>query len=195
MTFPKDRRIVDGNLHDLITAIATNDDSEMYPVEKFDAHVNNVRHAAISIFVFNGPQLLLQKRAETKYHSGGLWANTVCSHPRWKESVATCASRRLEEELGWQIPMEKFGEISYQARVGELFENEFVHLFYGEFDARIDIEQFNRDEVCEVKWQTIPEVLRLIEENPESFTQWFIIYMTKYRDMIDDLILDPLTRS
>ncbi|ASJ71994.1 Isopentenyl-diphosphate Delta-isomerase [Granulosicoccus antarcticus IMCC3135] len=180
--------VIDNNLNDLITAINVDDDSAAYPVKKLDAHLNNIRHAAISIFVFNGSRMLLQKRAETKYHSGGLWANTVCSHPRWMESFSACAGRRQEEELGWQVPVRKFGEISYQARVGELFENEFVHCFYGQFDESIDVEQYNRDEVCEVKWLTIPEAILQIEQYPENYTQWFKIYMTKHRQMIDALL-------
>ena len=185
-----DRQVIDSNLDDLITAVNADDDSAAYPVRKLDAHINNIRHAAISIFVFDGTRMLLQKRAETKYHSAGLWANTVCSHPRWNESFASCAGRRLEEELGWQVPVEKFGEISYQAQVGELFENEFVHCFYGQFDESIDVRQYNRDEVCDIKWLTIPEAMRQIELHPERYTEWFRIYMTRHRQMIDALLCD-----
>lgn len=190
MTPSLNRNVIDSNLNDLITAVNADDDSPAYPIPKLDAHVNNVRHAAISIFVFKGSRMLLQKRAETKYHSGGLWANTVCSHPRWNESVSACAGRRLEEELGWQIPVEKFGEISYQARVGELFENEFVHCFYGQFDDELDVRKYNREEVCDVRWLSIPEALHLIEIEPASFTEWFKIYMTKHRAMIDALLCE-----
>ena len=187
------RHVIDSNLNDLITAINVDDDSAAYPVKKLEAHINNIRHAAISIFVFNGSRMLLQKRAETKYHSGGLWANTVCSHPRWNESFKSCAGRRLEEELGWQVPVEKFGEISYQAQVGELFENEFVHCFYGQFNDALDVDQYNRDEVCDVQWLTIPEAMLEIEQHPENYTQWFKIYMTKHREMIDALLCDGVT--
>ncbi|MGQ7848410.1 isopentenyl-diphosphate Delta-isomerase [Granulosicoccus sp. 3-233] len=186
-------RIIDSNLDDLITAVSVEDDTAAYPIRKLDAHLNNIRHAAISIFVFNGNRMLLQKRAETKYHSGGLWANTVCSHPRWNESYLACADRRQKEELGWQVPVEKFGEISYQARVGELFENEFVHCFYGQFDEANDVENYNRNEVCDVQWMTIPETLLQIEQHPENYTQWFKIYMTEHRQMIDALLCEQVS--
>ena len=45
-------------------------------------------------------ELLLQRRAFKKYHSGGLWTNTCCSHPRPGENVSEAAVRRLEEEMG-----------------------------------------------------------------------------------------------
>lgn len=187
-----DSTVIDGNLHDLITAVNEHDNSAAYPVEKLDAHVNNIRHAAISIFVFDGSHMLLQQRARTKYHSGGLWANAVCSHPRWQESARACAGRRLEEELGWSVPVVKFGEISYQAQVGALYENEFVHCFHGRFDRRIDVRQYNSEEVCDVKWLTIAEAVRQIERHPDDFTEWFKIYMTEHRHMIDALLSEPL---
>jgi isopentenyl-diphosphate delta-isomerase len=180
--------VIDNNLRELITAIGVDADSGNYPIEKLDAHLRDVQHIAISIFVFRGSEMLLQKRADTKYHSGGLWANTVCSHPRWQESPTSCAGRRLEEELGWSIPVKKFGEIVYHAQVGELYENEHVHCFYGWFDQSQDISAFNRDEVSDVKWLSIPDILQAIEKNPEDFTEWFKIYIAEYRDMIKAII-------
>lgn len=180
--------VIDNNLKELITAIDTDGKPSHYPIEKLDAHVRDVRHIAISIFVFRGSEMLLQKRADTKYHSGGLWANTVCSHPRWRESVIACAKRRLQEELGWNIPVKEFGEITYHAQVGDLYENEHVHCFFGQFDERHDISVFNRDEVSEVKWLPIPAILQQITQHPESFTEWFKIYMANHRDMIKAVI-------
>ena len=56
-------------------------------MEKQEAHIKGLMHRAFSIFVFNDKnELLLQKRAIDKYHSGGLWTNTCCSHPRKNET-------------------------------------------------------------------------------------------------------------
>lgn len=170
--------IIDNNLHELITGIK---DDAFYPVEKLDAHERNVPHMAISIFVFDEQRLLLQKRAATKYHSGGLWANTVCSHPRWQETAANCAQRRLSEELGWKLPLQSIGEINYEAQVGALFENEQVHCFTGQFDRSISTDQFNRDEVSDIKWLTIDEILSEINFYPDIYTEWFKIYMDQHR--------------
>lgn len=173
--------IIDSNLHELITGIQ---DDSFYPIEKLDAHLRNVPHVAISIFIFDGHRLLLQRRATTKYHSGGLWANTVCSHPRWQESTLDCAQRRLGEELGWQLPLKGVGEIRYNMPIGELFENEQVHCFIGQFDHSIDTDIFNRNEVSEVKWMSVKEILEAIGTEPEMFTEWFKIYMTQYRELL-----------
>jgi len=173
--------IIDNNLYELITGIEAD---SLYPVEKLDAHERNVPHVAISIFVFDGPRLLLQKRASTKYHSGGLWANTVCSHPRWQETTADCAQRRLNDELGWQLPLKSIGEINYEAQVGTLFENEHVHCFIGQFDRSINTDVFNRDEVSDIKWLTVEEILEDIALQPKQYTEWFKIYMQQHRSLL-----------
>jgi len=162
--------IIDSNLRELITGIGDDKAGKHYPIEKLDAHVRNVPHVAISIFVFHDQRLLLQKRADTKYHSGGLWANTVCSHPRWNEDAKLCALRRLHEELGWEVPLKEFGSIDYTARVGKLYENEHVHCFYGELDEAELPAEFNPDEVSATQWLTIPEILEQMASNPELFS-------------------------
>ena len=173
--------IIDNNLHELITGIKGD---TLYPVEKLDAHERNVPHVAISIFVFDEQRLLLQQRAATKYHSGGLWANTVCSHPRWQEAAADCAQRRLVDELGWTLPLQSIGKITYEAQVGALFENEQVHCFTGQFDRSISTDQFNRDEVADIKWLTVDEILNDIATNPDSYTEWFKIYLKHHRALL-----------
>ncbi len=185
---PPASALQDTGLHEKICAFDQTDRSRSYPIDKLEAHINNIPHMAISIFVFDGDKLLLQQRASTKYHSAGLWANTVCSHPRWKETHAECAVRRLQEELGWKIPLREFGQIDYAAQVGELYENEQVHCFYGQFDARIDVTDFNPGEVSDVEWLTIPEIEDRISQRPELFTEWFKIYMHSHKPMIASLI-------
>jgi len=173
--------IIDSNLHELITGIR---DGCPYPIEKLAAHERNVPHVAVSIFIFDGKRLLLQKRAITKYHSGGLWANTVCSHPRWQESTTDCAQRRLGEELGWSLPLKPIGTIHYSMPVGDLYENEQVHCFAGQFNHSINTDQFNRDEVSEIKWMSVDDILHAINTDPEAYTEWFKIYMTQHRELL-----------
>ena len=105
------------------------------PHRKHDAHVKKARHLAISIFIVDGTRLLLQRRARTKYHAGGLWSNTCCSHPLWGEGFEQCAHRTLQHELGFDVPLREFGVVEYEAPVGTLFENEIVHCFRGTVTA------------------------------------------------------------
>ncbi|OED36495.1 hypothetical protein AB833_27510 [Chromatiales bacterium (ex Bugula neritina AB1)] len=163
----------------------------LYAIDKLQAHLANVRHLAISIFVVSGSSLLIQRRASTKYHSANLWANTVCSHPRWQETPEHCAQRRLQEELGWTVPLKPFGQIDYAAQVGELYENEQVHCFWGRFDESIDTANFNTREVGAVNWLTIPEILQQMDQQPQTFTEWFKIYMTNHHEMISTALQQP----
>ena len=104
------------NTHPIIIPAIAGDGS-LYPVEKLKAHVDGLFHLAISIFVFDGDHLLIQKRASSKYHCGGLWANTCCSHPYWDEPIDRCARRRLREELGFNVPLSRRRVVEYSADV------------------------------------------------------------------------------
>jgi isopentenyl-diphosphate delta-isomerase len=183
----------DIGLHEKIIAFDTQ--GEQYPIDKLEAHQHNVPHMAISIFVFDGEHLLIQQRAETKYHSAGLWANTVCSHPRWDETAGNCATRRLNEELGCATELTAFGNINYAAQVGELYENEQVHCFYGQLKSRREADDFNPIEVAAIDWLTIPQIIDKINQHPDIFTEWFKIYMTTHRDMINAVIQKASERS
>lgn len=149
-----------------------------YPIEKLDAHQRDIRHVALSVFLFDGQKLLLQQRAIGKYHSGGLWANSCCSHPRWQEDVGNAARRRLGEELGISTPLTHMGELDYHADVGGgLSENEHVHVFHGRYQGPL---RPNPEEVMATRWITVPDLQREIEAAPEKFTAWLRIYCRQH---------------
>jgi isopentenyl-diphosphate Delta-isomerase len=123
--------------------VLVNDDDEVIGVaEKLAAHLSGDLHRAFSIFVFNSAaQLLLQKRAASKYHSKGLWSNTCCGHPRPGESIEEASRRRLYEEMGFECEVRQVFALTYFAELdGGLFEHEYDHVFVGQFDgARLPI--------------------------------------------------------
>jgi isopentenyl-diphosphate Delta-isomerase len=159
-------------------------DGSLYPIEKMKAHREASFHLAISVFVFSKGALLLQRRALTKYHCGGLWANTVCTHPHWGESVEAAANRRLQEELGFDLPLQETRIVEYEADVGNgLFEHEKVHMFLGEADQNTIRITPNPEEVAEARWVTAEELHRELKQQPERFTPWFRIYVERYPDL------------
>ncbi|MBO9424011.1 MULTISPECIES: isopentenyl-diphosphate delta-isomerase [Stappiaceae] len=163
----------------IIPAVAP--DGSFYPVEKLQAHIDGVLHLAVSVFVFDGDHLLIQKRAAGKYHCGGQWANTCCSHPHWDESVETCAERRLMDELGFTLPLTRHQTVEYEASVGEgLKEHERVTLFSAQVDRNKLIVAPNPDEVEDVRWVTAADLHREVLENPNTFTPWFRIYLGRF---------------
>ena len=170
----------------VIPAIA--DDGSLFPIGKLEAHRRGRRHLAVSVFVFAGDLLLIQKRAEGKYHCGGQWANTCCTHPHWNESPADCARRRLFEEIGLVLELEPRAVVDYRAEVGNgLIENERVHVFRGNVTAPLDVSGFDRQEVAEVAWIDQRELRAQVRRTPDHFTPWIRIYLDRW----DELALRP----
>ncbi len=166
----------------LIPGIAA--DGSLYPIEKMEAHRAGAFHLAVSVFVFSRGELLIQRRALGKYHCGGQWANTCCTHPHWGESVEDAASRRLFEELGATAPLHETRIVDYRADVGnDLVENEHVHMFTGEVDRDRFHTRPDPAEVAEVRWIGAVQLRREIEATPLAFTPWFRIYVSRFPDL------------
>ena len=145
-------------------------------------HQKGLLHRAFSIFIFNSNhQLLLQKRAISKYHSGGLWTNTCCSHPREGEETINAANRRLIEEMGIKTNLRKVFDFIYKAELdNELTENEFDHVFYGIYNEDPII---NTEEADDFKWIDMETLNNDIAINGQNYTVWFKIafdYFYKY---------------
>ncbi|MEE9313043.1 MAG: NUDIX domain-containing protein [Rhizobiaceae bacterium] len=158
-----------------------NPDGSLYPIEKIEAHVKGLHHLAISVFIFAGDELLIQRRALNKYHCPGQWANSCCTHPHFGEDVKVAATRRLREELGFQTEIQERLIVEYSADVGnQLWERERVHMFRAEVEKDQVRLTLNPDEVCETRWLTAEEVRRDIEQTPETYTPWFRIYIAQY---------------
>jgi isopentenyl-diphosphate Delta-isomerase len=167
----------------LIPAIATDD--SLYPIEKLEAHRLGQLHLAISAFVFSRGRLLIQRRALSKYHCPGMWANTVCTHPHWGEAPDAAAQRRLMEELGFSIPLTEQRIVEYRADVGQgLTEHERVHMYTADVDESQLVIAPNPDEVMETRWASAAELRREIDHGPEAFTPWFRIYLRRFPDLI-----------
>lgn len=155
-------------------------DGILTPVEKLEVHRRGLRHLAVSVFVMNGSRTLLQRRALGKYHTPGLWTNSCCTHPRWGEDPATCAARRLNEELGISnLTLLRAGGIEYRAEVGNgLIEHEVVDLFVAEAPETLTFAS-NPDEVIETAWVSLAELSRRIQAEPARFTPWLRIYLAE----------------
>lgn len=147
-------------------------DNVLGSMPKLQAHREGRLHRAISVFVFNrAGEMLLQRRARGKYHSGGLWTNACCSHPRAGEKPHRAAVRRLQEEMGLECPLDYSFSFLYRAELqGGLTEHELDHVFVGELDQDPVPDPH---EVSEWRWVPVERVRRELAENPESYTAWF----------------------
>ncbi|MTH98785.1 isopentenyl-diphosphate delta-isomerase [Roseibium sp. RKSG952] len=166
----------------IIPAIAA--DGSLFPVEKLQAHRDALFHLAVSVFVFDDDALLIQKRAASKYHCGGLWANTCCSHPYWNEDLKTCAERRLKEELGFTVPLTEKRVVEYSADVGEgLHEHEKVTMFTASVNRHeLDLHP-DPEEVSVTRWLRPDQLRAEIAAAPGAFTPWLRIYVERFPEL------------
>lgn len=154
-------------------------DQEQGLMEKMEAHRQGLLHRAFSVFVLNEKgELMVQQRAKEKYHSGTLWTNTCCSHPRAGETAEQAAHRRLMEEMGFDCPIKKVLEFTYRAELDKgMIEHEYDHLFIGEYNGEPNL---NPEEVMDWKWMRIDELSADIQDRPEQYTAWFKIIWKQF---------------
>ena len=150
------------------------EDNEVGVMEKMQVHQLGLLHRAFSIFIFNGyGEMLLQQRADQKYHNGGLWTNTCCSHPFPGETTLVAAQRRLRQEMGFSADLRKLFDFTYKATFENgLTEHEFDHVFIGKYDGVINPDPL---EVKSFSYRNINLITSQVESSPNEFTPWFRI--------------------
>lgn len=166
--------------------LVNKDDEEIGYGEKLQVHLQGQLHRAFSLFIVNKDyEVLIQKRAHNKYHSGGLWTNACCSHPRKGEVIEISIRKRVFEELGLDISdsvfyeINKLGKFKYFKQFDECAEHEIDHVFVMHVDSRIEVHP-NMDEVEDIKWINLWDLGELMLSNPEDFTAWFFAVFNMY---------------
>jgi len=157
-------------------------DEQIGLMPKLEAHQKGLLHRAFSIFIFNQRgQLMMQQRALDKYHSGGLWTNTCCSHPIANESTEETARKRLSEEMGIACDLKPVTKFIYKAELGNgLIEHEYDHVFIGYSN---DDPILNKNEANAWKWMDIDVLKEEINSKPDLYTAWLkpaLEHLTNY---------------
>jgi len=162
-----------------LVILVNENDEQIGTMPKMEAHEKALLHRAFSVFIFNKDnKLMLQQRAEHKYHSPLLWTNTCCSHQREGESNLEAGKRRLMEEMGFVADLEESISFIYKAPFENgLTEHEYDHILIGYFDKEPNI---NLDEVADWKWMDLEEVKTDIQNHPLIYTEWFKIIFQKF---------------
>ena len=160
--------------------LVNENDEEIGTMEKMEAHQKGLLHRAFSIFIFNSKgELLLQQRASGKYHNGGLWTNTCCSHPLPGEAVLPAANRRLLEEMGFTTFLSHvFNFIYHAAFANGLIEHEYDYVFTGIYDGKIKIAESEVGDYC---FKTINDIEASLQTHPQKFTEWFKIALPQIK--------------
>jgi isopentenyl-diphosphate delta-isomerase len=166
------------------------DDGRLDTFEKIEAHRRGLLHRAVSVFIFSDRnELLLQRRAASKYHSPSKWSNTCCTHPLPGEIPLMAAQRRLIEEMGLVVVLTEVFTFSYLADVGGgLIENEFDHVFFGTSNQSPDPDP---TEVSDWDWVTIKDLEEELSRNPHKFTPWLRqCFSEVVKHKLNDLTID-----
>lgn len=139
---------------------------------KQEVHEQGLLHRAFSVFLFNSKgEMLLQQRADEKYHSPGLWTNTCCSHPFYGERLEEAVHRRLMEEMGLRCDVQFVFQFQYRADLDQgMIEHELDHVFLGITD---NIPSPDSKEVKSWKYWPLEELVSAVKEHPSLFTVWF----------------------
>ena len=163
--------------------IVDKNDNQIGLMPKLDAHKKGILHRAFSVFVLNNNnEIMLQKRAYNKYHSGGLWTNTCCSHQREGENSIEAGKRRLLEEMGFETELKIITSFIYKVEFENgLTEHELDYLLIGKFFKSPVI---NKQEVADWKWMKIELIADDIKLNPNNYTSWFKIIFDKFQNKI-----------
>jgi isopentenyl-diphosphate delta-isomerase len=157
--------------------LVDDNDAEVGREEKMETHRRGLLHRAFSVMLVQGDKILLHRRALEKYHSGGLWSNACCGHPRPGETVEAGARRRLFEEMGIDCPqLEWRAKTHYSCPLdGGMSENEIVHLLFAEYDGPIEPDP---GEVMDWAWRDLATFRAEAQASPD-YTYWLKTYVAR----------------
>ncbi len=153
-------------------------DEQVGTMDKMEAHRRALLHRAFSVFIFSSKgEMLLQQRSQNKYHSGGLWTNACCSHPLPGETTMEGAERRLREELGFTLALNKAFEFIYKTVFDNgLTEYEYDHVFIGQYEGAIYPDP---EEVSDYCYKSIEDIRISLSSHSHKYTEWFKIAFPK----------------
>ena len=162
-------------------------DEEVGTMPKMEAHIEGKLHRAFSVFVFNTEgQLLLQQRAADKYHSGGKWSNTCCSHPRPGEDTLDAAHRRLFEEMGMTCELNEAFSFIYKVEMdGGLTEHEYDHVYVGISDVP---PVPNSAEVAAYCYEKMSELEEKLTNESDQYSEWLKICFSRVNNIYHLLV-------
>lgn len=153
------------------------DDQEIGQMDKLEGHQKGALHRAFSVLIYNSKgEMLIQQRAKTKYHSGGLWSNACCSHPKPGEAMEDAVQRRLIEELNINLTPRFSHKFIYKVMFpNNLIEHELDHVYIGKFDGE---PEANKEEIADWKYISKEELRKDIEQNPDHYSHWFKLILS-----------------
>lgn len=139
-------------------------------MDKEEAHDKNLLHNEIAVFIINDKQqVLLQKRSANKRFDPNKWG--LCAgHVDTKESLENAALREIKEEVGLKLKasdLHNFGK--REIKICDV-NSHITYFFYVKSNKEESEFVIQEEELSEVKWFYIDEIIELILSNSKSIT-------------------------
>jgi len=130
-------------------------------------HVNNLRHRAIHVLIFNlRGEIFLQRRSIWKDMHPGRWDSSTSGHVAPGESYEQAAHRELCEEIGIDCQLESVGKLPCSAATGW----EFVAVFRGRHEGPFSLAPL---EIETAGFFPLDQIRGWLRRNPEEFSPVF----------------------
>jgi 16S rRNA (adenine1518-N6/adenine1519-N6)-dimethyltransferase len=147
-----------------------------------EVHVNNLRHRAVHIWIFNARgELFLQKRSPWKQNHPDLWCSSTAGHVDSGEEYEQAAHRELREEIGIDCRLTKFWKVESTPETG----HEFIEFYVGTSEGPF---RFAPGEVETGSFFPVQQIWEWLMGNPEDFTPVFRMVAEKHLKETDRLI-------
>ena len=144
-------------LWDVYNRDKTKSNKTMIKGEKFE---EGAYHLVVHAFIFNSKdEMLIQQRQPFKSGWSNMWDITVGGSAVWGETSQAAIERELLEEIGLKINLQ-----NVQPHLTINFDVGFDDIYLIEKEINIKDLVLQYEEVQRVKWATLEEIYRKIDE-------------------------------
>ena len=155
---------------ELIEIVDKNGNFTGQVMDKEEAHDKNLLHNEVGVFIINDDsKILLEKRSANKRFSPNKWG--LCAgHVDANESLEAAAIREIKEEVGLDVTPKEL--IPYGEREITISDsNSHITYFYYVKCNKKEDEFIIQEELSEVKWFNIDEIITMIKDEKTSFKE------------------------
>lgn len=146
-------------------------------------------HLAFSCHLLDADdRMLVTRRALSKRAWPGVWTNSFCGHPRPGESPEDAVRRHARHELGLEVeaiaPL--LPDFRYRAvDAAGIVENEVCPVYRARVAPGATLTP-NPDEVAELQWVPVADVLLLVQRTPWVVSPWLVGQVDALRTLVHD---------
>lgn len=159
------------NNMELIEIVDENGNFTGQVMDKEEAHDKNLLHNEVGIFIINdNKEILLQKRSANKRFDPNKWG--LCAgHVDANESLEDAAIREIKEEVGLDVTPKEL--IPYGEREVAIKDSNshITYFYYVRCNKKAEEFTIQKEELSEVKWFNIDEIIMMIKEGKTSFKE------------------------